>query len=151
VLHHPGAQRGDELAGRQPGLPAGDLVEQLAEVDVAALGHELVLGVARGHGHVRDHLADPPARTQRGGIHCASLAESSRSASAMLRAIQGKGAFRRFEDELNEEYPDLLPAWYAYRDVRAKRRAVPWLADNSLIDDEAADRFLTGHPDPDLP
>jgi hypothetical protein len=33
----------------------------------------------------------------------------------------------------------------------APRRAVQWLADHSLIDDEAADRFLTGHPDPDLP
>ena len=32
-----------------------------------------------------------------------------------------------------------------------ERRAVEWLADNSLIDEEAADRFLTGHPDPDLP
>jgi hypothetical protein len=36
-------------------------------------------------------------------------------------------------------------------DARATRRAVQWLADNSLIDDEAADRFLTSHPDPDLP
>jgi hypothetical protein len=67
------------------------------------------------------------------------------------RAIQGKGAFRRFKDELHEEYPDLLSAWYAFRDVRAKRRAVQWLADNSLIDDDAASRFLVGHPDPDLP
>jgi len=48
-------------------------------------------------------------------------------------------------------YPNLLPVWYAFRDVRAKRRAVEWLADNSLIADEAADRFLTGHSDPDLP
>ena len=29
--------------------------------------------------------------------------------------------------------------------------AVQWLAGNSLIDDEAADRFLADHPDPDLP
>ena len=27
-----------------------------------------------------------------------------------------------------------LPAWYAFRDARARRRAVQWLADNSLID-----------------
>jgi hypothetical protein len=27
----------------------------------------------------------------------------------------------------------------------------PELADNSLIDDDAASRFLAGHPDPDLP
>ena len=66
-------------------------------------------------------------------------------------AIQGKGAFRRFKNELHEEYPDLLPAWYAFRDTRARRRAVQWLADNSLIDDASADRFLSGHPDPALP
>jgi hypothetical protein len=70
----------------------------------------------------------------------------------LLRAIQGKGAFRRFKDELHDEYPDLLPAWYAFRDARAQRRAVQWLADSSLIDDDAAaSRYLTGHPDPDLP
>ena len=69
----------------------------------------------------------------------------------LARAIQGKGAFRRFRNELHEEFPDLLPAWYAFRDARAKRRAVRWLADNSLIDDDSADRFLDGHPDPALP
>ena len=74
-----------------------------------------------------------------------------RAGRRLLRAIQGKGAFRRFRDELHEEYPELLPAWYALRDVRAQRRAVEWLAENSLIDDDAASRFLAGHPDPDLP
>jgi Uncharacterised protein family (UPF0158) len=67
------------------------------------------------------------------------------------RAIQGKGAFRRFKDELHEEYPDLLPMWYAFRDTRAIRRAVEWLADNSLIGQETAARFITGHPDAALP
>jgi hypothetical protein len=76
---------------------------------------------------------------------------NERAGRRLLRAIQGRGAFRRFKDELHDEYPDLLPAWYAFRDVRAQRRAVQWLADNSLIDDDAADRFLSGHPDPDLP
>jgi hypothetical protein len=33
-----------------------------------------------------------------------------------------------------------LAAGYAFRDVPAKRRAVRWLPDHSLIDDEAADR-----------
>jgi hypothetical protein len=74
-----------------------------------------------------------------------------RAGRRLTRAIQGKGAFRRFRDELREEYPDLLPAWYRFREVRAKRRAVQWLADHSLIDDDAASRFLAGHPDPDLP
>jgi hypothetical protein len=74
-----------------------------------------------------------------------------RAGRRLMRAIQGKGAFRRFKDELHQEYPGLLPAWYAFRDTRAMRRAVQWLADNSLLDEDAADQFLTGHPDPGLP
>jgi hypothetical protein len=74
-----------------------------------------------------------------------------REGRRLARAIQGKGAFRRFRDELRDEFPDLLQTWYAFRDVRARRRAVQWLADNSLIDDDAASRFLADHPDPDLP
>jgi hypothetical protein len=69
----------------------------------------------------------------------------------LARAIDGRGAFRRFNAELHNEYPHLLSAWRAFRDNRAKRRAVDWLADNSLIDDEAARRFLTEHPDTELP
>lgn len=74
-----------------------------------------------------------------------------RAGRRLARAIQGKGAFRRFKDELHEEYPDLLAAWYVFRDTRARRRAVQWLADNSLIDGGSADRFLSGHPDAALP
>jgi hypothetical protein len=74
-----------------------------------------------------------------------------RAGRRLARAIQGKGAFRRFKDELHDEHPDLLPVWYAFRDTRAIRRAVEWLADNSLIDQEAAGRFMTEHPDPALP
>ena len=69
----------------------------------------------------------------------------------LARAIQGKGAFRRFKGELHEEYPHLLPVWYAFRDVRAARRAVDWLVDNSLVDEETGQRFLMENPDPDLP
>jgi len=69
----------------------------------------------------------------------------------LARAIQGKGAFRRFKDELHEEYPHLLPAWYAFRDTRARHRAVEWLADNSLINDDTATRFRDEHPEPDVP
>ena len=45
-----------------------------------------------------------------------------RAARRLARAIQGRGAFRRFKDELHEEHPELLPAWYEFRDVRARRR-----------------------------
>jgi Uncharacterised protein family (UPF0158) len=76
---------------------------------------------------------------------------SERAGRRLARAIDGKFAFRRFKDVLHGEYPDLLPAWHAFRDSRARRRAVQWLADNSLIGSDAADRFLAGHPDPALP
>jgi hypothetical protein len=74
-----------------------------------------------------------------------------RARRRLARAIDGRGAFRWFKAELHDEYPHLLPAWYAFRDSRAKRRAVEWLADNSLIDDDSAGSFLTDHPDPELP
>jgi hypothetical protein len=81
----------------------------------------------------------------------AEAISDERAGRRLLRAIDGKGAFRRFRNELHEEYPDLLPPWHAFRDARAARRAVEWLADNSLIDNEAADRFLNDHRDPAVP
>ena len=80
----------------------------------------------------------------------AGAVTEERAGRRLARAIQGKGAFRRFKDELHQEYPDLLPAWNAFRGARAGRRAVQWLADNSLIDDEEASRYLASHPEPDV-
>lgn len=74
-----------------------------------------------------------------------------RAGRRLARAIQGKGAFGRFEGELRGECPDLLPAWYEFRDTRARRRAARWLAGNSLIDDGSAGSFLSGHSGPVLP
>jgi len=84
-------------------------------------------------------------------VDFAEQISDDRAGRRLARAIQGRGAFRRFKDELNEEYPELLPAWYAFRDVRAKRRAVEWLLDNSLIDQNTADGYLADHPDLQLP
>ena len=46
--------------------------------------------------------------------------------------------FRRFKAELHDEVPGLVPTWYAFRDARARRRAVEWLVDKELIDDQSA-------------
>jgi hypothetical protein len=67
----------------------------------------------------------------------------------LVRALQGRGAFGRFKDELHQRHPDLLPAWYDFRDNRARHRAVRWLAEHELISDEDAGRFLSEHPDPE--
>jgi Uncharacterised protein family (UPF0158) len=69
----------------------------------------------------------------------------------LSRAIAGKGAFRRFRDELHQEYEDLVAVWQAFHDVRALRRAVEWLADNSFVADDAATAYLDQHPDPEVP
>jgi hypothetical protein len=74
-----------------------------------------------------------------------------RAGRSLARAIQGRGAFRRFKDKLNEEYPKLLPAWYAFSEARALRRAVEWLAEEELVDQEIADRYQADHPEPALP
>jgi hypothetical protein len=74
-----------------------------------------------------------------------------RAGQRLARALAGRGAFRHFKAELHREYPDLLPAWRSFRDARAERRAVQWLVDNDLVDAAAAQQFLTGHPEPDLP
>ena len=84
-------------------------------------------------------------------VDFAERISDDRAGRQLARALHGKGAFRRFKDELHEECPHLLPAWYAFRDVRAERRAVDWLLDNSLIDDATAMQFMTDHPDPEVP
>jgi hypothetical protein len=79
------------------------------------------------------------------------LVSDEQAARRLARAIDGRGAFRRFKIELHEEYPHLLPAWSAFRDNRAAGRAVAWLLDESLISQDAADRYWAEHPDPDVP
>ena len=74
-----------------------------------------------------------------------------RAGRSLARAIEGKGAFRRFKDRLHQNHPDLLPAWHAFQSVRAKRRAVEWLVDHSLVDQQAAAAVLARYAGPDLP
>jgi hypothetical protein len=74
-----------------------------------------------------------------------------RARRRLARALEGRGAFRRFRDELHQEHEYLLPAWYAFRGARARRRAVDWLLDNSLVDDDAGRRWFEEHPDPEVP
>lgn len=69
----------------------------------------------------------------------------------LTQSLKGRGAFRRFKNQLYEHHPELISSWHALRDVRAQRRAVQWLLDQELIDDRAAGDFVTRHPDPDLP
>lgn len=69
----------------------------------------------------------------------------------LSRSLNGKGAFRRFRSELYERHPELISIWQSFRDARARVRAVGWLVEQGLVKDEAAQRFTTDHPEPNLP
>lgn len=64
-----------------------------------------------------------------------------RAAGLLGRAIEGRGAFRRFKDTLFE-FPELRETWFKFHDVRMRRRAIEWLAACHLVDDSAADSAL---------
>ena len=77
---------------------------------------------------------------------------SDRGAGERLsRSLAGKGAFRRFKNELYQGHPELISAWHALRDARARVRAVQWLAAEGLVDEDAALRFQRDHREPALP
>lgn len=65
-------------------------------------------------------------------------------------ALRGRGAFRRFKDLLELDFPELRSAWFAFHDVRSERRAIQWLAQRELISREAAEQGLAQRPDPEL-
>jgi predicted nucleotidyltransferase len=73
-----------------------------------------------------------------------------RARDLLQRAIEGRGAFRRFKDTLLD-YPELRKAWFAFHDARTERRALEWLADHDVIDRQVAEREIARREDPDLP
>lgn len=76
---------------------------------------------------------------------------SDRAAGRRLSAsLQGEGAFRRFKNELFGHRPELISVWQALADTRARVRAVQWLADEGLIEEETARRFTSDNPEPAL-
>ena len=48
----------------------------------------------------------------------------------LAAALDGRGAFRRFKNQIYEGLPDLSPHWHAFRDLRAQRRAVDWFLES---------------------
>jgi len=84
------------------------------------------------YGDMRDFVARVPDR---------------RAADLLARAIEGRGAFRRFKDTLYE-LPELRERWFAFHDVRMRRRAIEWLQDSRLVDDVEAEKTLDALEDP---
>lgn len=64
-----------------------------------------------------------------------------RAVGLLERAIAGRGAFRRFKDTLFE-FPELREQWFAFHDVRMRRRAIEFLVDEGLVAEADAARAL---------
>lgn len=79
-----------------------------------------------------------------------ALVRDSRARDLLARAIEGRGAFRRFKDTLFE-FPELRDAWFRFHDVRLERTAIEWLVNEGFVTEEAANRALDERPDPELP
>jgi len=54
--------------------------------------------------------------------------------SLLLRAIQGSGAFRRFDDAIDDA--GIRDRWYAYKNRQERERALQWLKDHGLITEQ---------------
>jgi len=52
----------------------------------------------------------------------------------LLRAIEGRGAFRRFNGAIDDA--GIRDRWYAYKNRQERKRALQWLQDHELISDE---------------
>lgn len=79
----------------------------------------------------------------------ASAVRDPRARDLLLRAIEGRGAFRRFKDTLFE-FPDLREAWFAFENARTRRRAVEWLLENEVVAPDQARAALATFADPPL-
>ncbi|MGH2993719.1 MAG: UPF0158 family protein [Solirubrobacterales bacterium] len=73
-----------------------------------------------------------------------------RARDLLARAIEGRGAFRRFKDALLD-LEELREAWFTFRDARTERRAIRWLEEHGLIAEPAAQKAIDARPDPELP
>jgi len=72
-----------------------------------------------------------------------------RARDLLLRAIAGRGAFRRFKDTLLE-FPELRETWFRFHDARAERRALAWLAEHHLIRADVAEHALAARSEPPM-
>lgn len=71
----------------------------------------------------------------------AQRASEPRARDLLLRAISGRGAFRRFKDTLLE-FPQLREAWFRFHDIRMQQRALAWSAERELVPREDAARAI---------
>ena len=85
------------------------------------------------------------------------LLSDGHARESLDRALSGRLPFgnqeeaaRRFDDTLRR-FPQLQPAWSAFRSARVRRDAVRWLAEMGYVDPAEADAAARAYADPDPP
>ena len=56
--------------------------------------------------------------------------QSGKAADTLMRALQGKGAFRRFKDAVYDL--DLDRQWFAFQNEAYRRKAIRWCEENDI-------------------
>lgn len=69
----------------------------------------------------------------------AAQVREPRARELLLRAIEGRGAFRRFKDTLLE-FPELRAAWFDFHGKHMNRRAIEWLLEQGFVSERNAAR-----------
>ncbi|WP_371706853.1 UPF0158 family protein [Pseudarthrobacter sp. NIBRBAC000502772] len=67
--------------------------------------------------------------------------QDERAKDLLWRAIDGKGAFRRFRNTL-AEFPGLETRWFSFHDRAMRRRAIEWLAASGAVEQVEAENAL---------
>lgn len=91
--------------------------------------------------HERGLVAIEPTGSRAAYLDMVEFAEATgnvRASELLLRALEGRGAFRRFRDTLYE-FPDLRERWFEYTNSAGECRAIDWLLDEDYIDPEDAE------------
>lgn len=70
-------------------------------------------------------------------VEFAESTADPRASQLLRRALDGRGAFRRFRDALYE-FPDLRERWFEYSNAAGERRAIDWLLDGRRVDPDDA-------------
>lgn len=107
----------------------------LAKADLADWQRRQLLDAARIEADTVHHYRQLPKQNSRAGYqdmqeYIWSL-EDERLREQLEEAIQGSGAFRRFNDMLSR-YPEVKKHWFRFRDERVRQRMSDWLASEGI-------------------
>jgi Mn-dependent DtxR family transcriptional regulator len=116
----------DEAARHVEGPPDSELSEWMQEMVKVARQVE--------EGYGTRYIGIPEADSHEGYRdmeHFISTVRDDRLRDQLWRAIQGRGAFRRFKDVL-ADYPDERERWFAFKDRCIYEQIVDWLESEEI-------------------